>query len=65
MTIVLKDGETSGWCSTGDHFGNAYFIGDHKCRAVEVYSHVEQFVAHILRQRVQGMKTVNQEEEVV
>lgn len=62
VTIVLKDGEASGWCSNGDHFGNVYFIGKHKSRAAYVYPHVEQFVAYILRQREQGMVAVNQQE---
>ena len=55
VSIVLKEGEASGWCSNGDYFGSVYFIGKHKSRARDVYSHIERFVAHIIGHREQGM----------
>jgi hypothetical protein len=49
VTMILKDGETSGWCSDGVYFGRKYFIGERKGNPKRALGYVERFVAHILK----------------
>lgn len=48
-TIVLSEGETSGWVADGRWWGNAYFIGDHPRTApVSIYDTVlRRFVENL------------------
>ncbi|MGB0581969.1 MAG: hypothetical protein ACPGVU_19925, partial [Limisphaerales bacterium] len=65
VSIVLKEGEASGWCSNGDRFGSAYFIAQHKCMAASVYAQIERFVAQITGHREDELlESVVQEPEV-
>ena len=46
ITFILKDGpRLSGWMSTGEYFGESYFIGDHPSVSIdEVEAHLLNFV---------------------
>ncbi|MCF6314403.1 MAG: hypothetical protein L3J39_18285 [Verrucomicrobiales bacterium] len=48
ITLVLNDGPLSGWISTGEFFGEAYFIGNHESiSAMRVYDYVAKFCGKI------------------
>lgn len=48
ITLVLKDGPLSGWISTGEFFGEAYFIGNHESiSAAKVYDYITKFCGKI------------------
>ena len=49
VAIVLKDGETAGWCSDGKWFGQRYFIGGRTSEPEFAFRYVEKFVTGILR----------------
>jgi len=49
IAIVLKDGETAGWCSDGHWFGSRYFIGGRRSQPEVAFACVERFVAGVLQ----------------
>ncbi len=49
VTVVLTDGETSGWCSDGAYFGKRYFICERESQADQAMKSIKAFVADVLK----------------
>ncbi len=53
VTLVLKEGMVSGWASSGEYTGNAYFAGDHALSPPSQFlAYIAQFAATAARSEV-------------